>query len=448
MEENMQEIYKQLTGVDIKEQKQIWDERGKGYYGEFLLFCELYKKINGQVKVLMNLNVPINNSTTEIDLLMIHETGFYVFECKHYKGRIYGNESDETWTQWFKTVDNVVFPNPIIQNKYHIKALSTIYSDIPAFSSVVFTHPDSILNIKYDNRNGEVCNIEQICNILNNKIKQRQIIMNAQDIERIFKELSNYSPMLQPIKLNHETKPFFTWLNFGINEFKSYKKILEAEIKKTKKIKITSVVLSVVIAIVCIICLFIGNSLTKLAYEQKYDQYRIECDKEMALYKQECDNIANQAVEELKIFKQKYLKIDQIDNKYIKDLSKYTSVENVEIFMKDGYPYFKANIIMQSEDYGFKFTEGSQYIITTTDGNIYEYNVFGEHLYFNSGAQIVYGKGKICKLYGASCFGINNIEEIEYVKLTGISLFKRDIYGKNIAENLEIELFDKTKLSN
>lgn len=38
----------------------------------------------------MNLNIPIEDGkTTEIDLLMIHETGIYVFEIKHYKGTIY-----------------------------------------------------------------------------------------------------------------------------------------------------------------------------------------------------------------------------------------------------------------------------------------------------------------------------------------------------------------------
>ena len=71
----LKETYRQLTNVDIIEQKQIWDERGKGYYGEYLLFCELYKEISGECKILMNLNIPVNAmNTTEIDLLLIHET--------------------------------------------------------------------------------------------------------------------------------------------------------------------------------------------------------------------------------------------------------------------------------------------------------------------------------------------------------------------------------------
>lgn len=108
MKEN--KIYKQLTNVDIETQKQLWNDRGKGYYGEYLVFCELYKHLSGMGKILMNINIPIeNNKTTEIDLLLIHETGIYVFEMKHYKGTIYGRDTDAFWTQFFRTTKKRTF---------------------------------------------------------------------------------------------------------------------------------------------------------------------------------------------------------------------------------------------------------------------------------------------------------------------------------------------------
>ena len=83
---NISETYKKLTGVDIEQQKYMWDERGKGYYGEFLVFREIYSYISGCCKILMNIEIPtLEGGTTEIDLVMIHETGLYVFEIKHYK---------------------------------------------------------------------------------------------------------------------------------------------------------------------------------------------------------------------------------------------------------------------------------------------------------------------------------------------------------------------------
>ena len=85
--DDIKNVYKSLTNVDIDVQRRIWDERGRGYYGEYLLFSKLYQFLPGNGKILMNLNIPISaDKTTEIDLLLIHETGLYVFEIKHYKG--------------------------------------------------------------------------------------------------------------------------------------------------------------------------------------------------------------------------------------------------------------------------------------------------------------------------------------------------------------------------
>ena len=143
----METIYSNLTSVDIEKQKQIWDERGKGYYGEYLLLTELYQRVKGQCKILMNLNVPTGNGkTTEIDLLMIHETGLYVFEAKHYKGTIYGSYEDAKWTQYFRTQENSHFPSPIRQNEYHIEALKRLFPGTPIKSFVVFTNDET--NIK------------------------------------------------------------------------------------------------------------------------------------------------------------------------------------------------------------------------------------------------------------------------------------------------------------
>ena len=35
---DINQLYSDLTGVNIEEQKMLWNERGKGYYGEYLVF--------------------------------------------------------------------------------------------------------------------------------------------------------------------------------------------------------------------------------------------------------------------------------------------------------------------------------------------------------------------------------------------------------------------------
>ena len=154
---DIKNIYKQLTNVDIEEQKRLWDERGKGYYGEYLVFCELYKKMAGNGKILMNLNIPTEKAgTTEIDLLLIHETGIYVFEIKHYKGTIYGDDKGAIWTQYFRTVKNNTFKNPILQNEYHIKAIKRLFPNIPVRSVIVFTSYECDVRVQNSNDNIDI----------------------------------------------------------------------------------------------------------------------------------------------------------------------------------------------------------------------------------------------------------------------------------------------------
>jgi hypothetical protein len=47
-----------------------------------------------------NLYIPKKDgSTTEIDLIMLSQTGVYVFESKNYSGWIFGDEKSKNWMQ-------------------------------------------------------------------------------------------------------------------------------------------------------------------------------------------------------------------------------------------------------------------------------------------------------------------------------------------------------------
>lgn len=70
-----------------------------GNYGEFLTFAKL-EKLQGRYKLLTNLYLPKQDgTTTEVDLVMIAETGLYVFESKNYSGWIFGDEKSKNWMQ-------------------------------------------------------------------------------------------------------------------------------------------------------------------------------------------------------------------------------------------------------------------------------------------------------------------------------------------------------------
>ena len=65
----------------------------KGLAGEFKTWEQL-KGLPGYKKCLFNCYIPKRNGgTTEIDFILIHETGLYIFESKNYGGWIYGSEN-------------------------------------------------------------------------------------------------------------------------------------------------------------------------------------------------------------------------------------------------------------------------------------------------------------------------------------------------------------------
>lgn len=75
----------------------------KGRLGEFYTYKYL-DSLTGYKRYLFNLYIPKSNGeTTELDVVLLHESGIYVFESKNYSGWIFGTESQQYWTQTLPT---------------------------------------------------------------------------------------------------------------------------------------------------------------------------------------------------------------------------------------------------------------------------------------------------------------------------------------------------------
>ena len=189
--------YKEASGIDIDEQHEIWNERAKGYWGEYKVFTLLYRELDFPNKMLLNLQIPSDNGrTTEIDLLLISPTGIYVFEIKHYSGKVYGGYDKPTWTEYYKSRDSVTFDNPLLQNEYHLKQLRHLLPDETFFSYVVFTN--SSAEIKVGGRypgSLTVSHLEDLVEKIRGDFAGREEIYSPAKIESIFKTLEKYSPM-------------------------------------------------------------------------------------------------------------------------------------------------------------------------------------------------------------------------------------------------------------
>lgn len=415
-------VYQQLTSVDIEKQKRIWDDRGKGYYGEYLLFCRLYKFVPGTAKILMNLEVPVDEShTTEIDLILFHKTGLYVFEVKHYKGTIYGKNTEPYWTQYFRTAPNSKFRNPIEQNGYHIRALQRLLPTVPIHSFVVFTHEDCDLRVTNTSSSIDVCRMNDVEDILLSRFGNQPVFYSTDDLDMQFRALVSFSKMQETVLLNQASAPFHSWVEPTILGLESKKAELEAEKSRyasleqsLQKCKIAVLFIGLLAVLLCVVFSLLS----------------------VASFREECQ-------QQLDAFKQNFLHVDQIGNEYIDDLQSYVEVSNVSLTpLTDDACSFTVRLAVSNDVYGIQLTETSKYIVMTTNGKVFEYDVFGEHLkYYSISNKIGTGIRSYADLAKIQFYGIPDIEDISYIKLTDITLFKLDIGNTIIKDSLELELY-------
>ena len=65
--------------------------KDKGQFGEYATdFALTNHNITGNFLVFQNIYIPYKNVSCEIDILMFHEKGIFVFESKNYSGWIFG----------------------------------------------------------------------------------------------------------------------------------------------------------------------------------------------------------------------------------------------------------------------------------------------------------------------------------------------------------------------
>lgn len=120
-----------------------------GAYGEYKVSSKLKRLNKNEYIVLNDILLKKNNSTSQIDHIIICKSGIIVIETKNYKGWIHGHEKSQYWSQTiYKKKDK--FFNPIKQNWVHIHALKNILSEhlrIKYFPIIVFSGNAELKNI-------------------------------------------------------------------------------------------------------------------------------------------------------------------------------------------------------------------------------------------------------------------------------------------------------------
>lgn len=184
----------------------IYYPKFRGYMGEFWVKLELKKLPKEEYIVLNDIMLNIDNSTHQIDHIVLSKYGIFVIEMKNYYGLISGSEYKDKWTQYLGK-NKFYFKNPIHQNYGHIKALSELLKiDESYFTSIICFSNQSNLKVStntsviiLDELNKEIqkynmlklyVNINEISNlILNNNIKDK--IIRKEHIANIKKKIKN-----------------------------------------------------------------------------------------------------------------------------------------------------------------------------------------------------------------------------------------------------------------
>jgi hypothetical protein len=109
--------------------------------GEALVAEVITSRFRRPHVLLNNVTIEAPGGTSQIDHVLVADTGIFVIETKHYGGWIYGSPGDSCWTQVIYKKKSK-FNNPVHQNYGHVKALQALFNlpESNFISVVVFTN--------------------------------------------------------------------------------------------------------------------------------------------------------------------------------------------------------------------------------------------------------------------------------------------------------------------
>ena len=203
--EYMYSDYYHMTHISYR--SMISDIGKKGEYDTY----RCLKSLDGHKKFLFNCYIPKEDgTTTEIDVILIHESGIYVFESKNYSGWIFGNEAQKQWTQTLQAKNGKSrkehFLNPIIQNKVHLKWLQAYlkeFEDLKFFSYIVFSIRCELKDITLTSGNHFVVKRDNILNAVSRNVAVSDAKMAVSLIDAIYKKLYPLTQIDEVKKMEH-----------------------------------------------------------------------------------------------------------------------------------------------------------------------------------------------------------------------------------------------------
>lgn len=159
-------------------------------------------------KIFQNVYIPKSDGdgTTEIDILLVHESGFYVFESKNIYGKLYGDLKSPKWVCYYGK-SNQKFCNPINQNSMHIKHLEKRMAltdgRFKAFNIVVLGKNTQIITIPKNTDWYWIYDIHSLRKSFLKFVKDQPSVYSVQETESFFSSLLKYANASEKTKQQH-----------------------------------------------------------------------------------------------------------------------------------------------------------------------------------------------------------------------------------------------------
>lgn len=161
-------------------------------------------------KILRNVYVPVQNGFSEIDVLLLHETGVYVFESKNVSGSIYGDKKHPQWQRYKKNGEQDYIPNPVIQNEGHINALRNFLQlnkyQFRVFSIIVFGIKATLKSVPENTSLMSIFEIHNLETDLVKKMAAEKTFYSAEAIDSWFRKLLPCIQLTDEQKKTHREK--------------------------------------------------------------------------------------------------------------------------------------------------------------------------------------------------------------------------------------------------
>lgn len=178
----------------------------KGHYGEYLAKYALgNNNIAGYSKILCNTYIPYRGKTSEIDIILIHEKGIYIFESKNYSGWIFGSAEQKNWTQCLKGGKKYQFYNPILQNKTHINAIS-YFLKLPkeAFKSyILFSDRCELKKVPQNCDQYIIIHRNKLLDNIRPELRKRNVIYSKEQVNKFYDQLFPLTQLSAEEKKKH-----------------------------------------------------------------------------------------------------------------------------------------------------------------------------------------------------------------------------------------------------